>query len=82
MDPGPHPLKLLFVCSRSRLRSPTAAKLFEGSQRYRARSAGTSPEAMEGKRVVCLGIPDEFGYMDPDLIDLLLDTLASYVEVP
>lgn len=115
MDPGPHPLKLLFVCSRNRRRSPTAAKLFEGSPRYRARSAGTSseariavteghigwadmifcmdkrhlaqlrakfPGAMEGKRVVCLGIPDEFAYMDPDLIDLLRDTLAPYVEVP
>lgn len=115
MTSSRHPLKLLFVCSQNRLRSPTAEKLFEGSPRYRARSAGTSseariavteghigwadmifcmdkrhlaqlrakfPGAMEGKRVVCLGIPDEFAYMDPDLIDLLRDTLAPYVEVP
>ena len=115
MNPSPRPLKLLFVCSRNRLRSPTAEKLFEGSPRYRARSVGTSPEAriavteghigwadiifcmekrhvaqlrakfpeaLQGKRVVCLGIPDEFGYMDPDLIELLRDTLAPHVEVP
>lgn len=115
MDLGPHPLKLLFVCSRNRRRSPTAEKVFEGSPRYRARSAGTSPEAriavteghigwadvifcmekrhlaqlrakfpeaMEGKQLVCLGIPDDFGYLDPDLIDLLRDTLSQYIEVP
>ena len=40
------------------------------------------PEALEGKRIVCLGIPDEYGYMDPDLIDLLRDALAPHVEVP
>ena len=41
--PSPaYPTKLLFVCSQNRLRSPTAEKLFEGSARYCARSAGTS----------------------------------------
>ena len=113
--PSPaHPTKLLFVCSQNRLRSPTAERLFGGSARYHARSAGTSPgarvvvteghigwadiifcmekrhlaqlrqkfpEAMSGKRAICLGIPDEFEYMDPDLIDLLRDMLAPHVDV-
>ncbi len=37
--------KLLFVCSRNKLRSLTAEKLFAGVPRYRARSAGTQPGA-------------------------------------
>ena len=37
--------KLLFVCSRNRLRSLTAEKFFEGSPLYQVRSVGTQPEA-------------------------------------
>ena len=37
--------KLLFICSRNQWRSPTAEALFAKSQRYEARSAGTSPKA-------------------------------------
>jgi predicted protein tyrosine phosphatase len=37
--------KLLFVCSRNRLRSLTAEKLFEGSPHYQVRSVGTQPDA-------------------------------------
>jgi predicted protein tyrosine phosphatase len=37
--------KLLFVCSRNRLRSLTAEKLFEGSADYQVRSVGTQPDA-------------------------------------
>ena len=38
-------LKVLFVCSRNRWRSPTAEAIFNGSQTIDARSAGTSPQA-------------------------------------
>jgi predicted protein tyrosine phosphatase len=37
--------KLLFVCSRNRIRSLTAERLFAGVAGYQARSAGTSPQA-------------------------------------
>ena len=37
--------KLLFVCSRNKIRSLTAEKIFEGSTRYQVRSAGTQPGA-------------------------------------
>ena len=37
--------QLLFVCSRNQWRSPTAAKLFDRSNLYVARSAGTSDSA-------------------------------------
>ena len=42
---SPSRLKLLFVCSRNRRRSLTAERIYEGSPRYDARSAGTQPEA-------------------------------------
>jgi predicted protein tyrosine phosphatase len=37
--------QLLFVCSRNQWRSPTAAALFADSDRYVAKSAGTSDSA-------------------------------------
>jgi predicted protein tyrosine phosphatase len=37
--------QLLFVCSRNQWRSPTAANLFANSDRYVAKSAGTSDRA-------------------------------------
>lgn len=107
--------KLLFICSRNKLRSLTAEKLFEGSPLYQARSAGTQPgarivvneghigwadvifcmekshvsrlrerfsEAMQGKQVICLHIPDEYGFMDPELIEELTAKLAPYVALP
>jgi len=35
--------KLLFICSRNKVRSLTAERLFEGHSAYDARSAGTQP---------------------------------------
>ncbi len=107
--------KLLFVCSRNKLRSLTAEKLFEGSQQYQVRSAGTQPgarivvteghlrwadvvfcmekshvarlrqkfpEALDGKRVVCLRIPDDYEFMQPELIEELQAALAPHVTLP
>lgn len=107
--------KLLFVCSRNRLRSLTAEKYFEGSPLYQVRSVGTQPdarivvteghigwadtifcmekshlnrlrlkfpEALHGKRVVCLQIPDDYGFMDQDLLDEFRAKLPQYVTLP
>ena len=35
---------------------------------------------LEGKRVVCLHIPDDYEYMDQALIDRLRGGVAPYVE--
>jgi predicted protein tyrosine phosphatase len=43
--------KLLFICSRNRIRSLTAEKLMKGAPGYRVASAGTQP----GARVVITG---------------------------
>src|ERR1700744_641734 len=37
------------------------------------------PEALRGKRVVCLHIPDEYDFMQPDLFDELRAKLAPHV---
>lgn len=110
-----HPLKLLFVCSRNRIRSLAAEKLMEGVAGYEVRSAGTQPgariviteghirwadrifcmekshldrirlkfpEALQGKRVICLHIPDEYECMEPALLDELWANLAWHVTLP
>ena len=106
------PLKLLFVCSRNRWRSPTAEKVFDGVDGIQARSAGTETgarikvtaghlgwadlvfvmekkhlrrlreafaEELANKRVICLNIPDDYQFMQPELIDRLLAAVPSHL---
>ncbi len=106
-------VKVLFVCSRNRLRSLTAETFFDGSGGHRVRSAGTEPgarvrvtaghlgwadlifvmekrhlnrlqtkfrEEVVGKRVVCLHIPDDYEYMDEELIERLRGGVAPHVD--
>jgi predicted protein tyrosine phosphatase len=40
------------------------------------------PEALADKRVVCLRIPDDYPFNDPDLIDLLKASLSPHIPVP
>jgi predicted protein tyrosine phosphatase len=40
------------------------------------------PEALRGKRVIALHIPDEYEFMDPDLLDELRAKLSAYVTLP
>lgn len=105
--------KLLFICSRNEIRSLTAERMFDGSARFQARSAGTQPqarvrvtegligwadivfamekshvaklrerfpEALADKRLVCLRIPDDFVFMQPELVDALTAALAEKLE--
>ena len=103
---------MLFVCSRNRLRSPTAEQVFSTYAALEISSAGTSSDAEEiltaemvewadiifvmekthrarlnrrfasclkGKRVICLDIPDNFDYMQPELIALLETKVTPYL---
>lgn len=96
--------RLLFVCSRNRLRSPTAELVFAKRPGIETASAGLAPDAetpvdpdllawadivfvmekshrkrlqdrfgkhLRDKRVVCLDIPDDYEFMDPQLVSLL-----------
>ncbi len=107
--------KLLFVCSRNKIRSLTAEKMFAGSPLCQVRSVGTQPtarivvtaghlgwadlvvcmekshlsqvrhkfpEAMRGKQAVCLHIPDDYEFMQPELLDALRAGLAGHVALP
>lgn len=102
----------MFVCSRNRLRSPTAEQVFASWPGIETASAGINRDAdnpvtpellqwadlilvmerthrsklsakfraqMSGKRVVCLEIPDDFGYMEPSLVELLKARVARYL---
>ena len=107
------PVKILFVCSQNRLRSPTGEKVFNGVAGVEARSAGTARDAahavqMEDIRwadmLVCmedkharrlqadfrqavafkpihvLGIPDDFKFMQTELVELLIETVTPLLE--
>jgi predicted protein tyrosine phosphatase len=39
-------------------------------------------QSLEGKRVICLNIPDTYGYMNLGLIQELKKKLSDYVAVP
>lgn len=105
--------RLLFLCSRNRLRSPTAEAIFSDYPNVETDSAGLSPDAelrlsaeqvewadaifvmeaihrqrlqksfgklLAGKKVIVLGIPDYYDYMEPALIKLLELRCASYLQ--
>jgi len=40
------------------------------------------PETIQGKRVVTLLIPDEYEFMQPELVDELRAKVAQYVDLP
>lgn len=97
-------IRVLFLCSQNRLRSPTAEQVFATWPGVETDSAGLGNDAtvplsseqlawadiifvmekahrnrlsskfgrfLNGKRVVCLDIPDEYDDMQPELIKLL-----------
>jgi predicted protein tyrosine phosphatase len=39
-------------------------------------------EALHGKRVIVLGIPDDYEYMQPELIDELEAKVAQHLDFP
>ena len=40
---------------------------------------GKFPEAMEGKRVVCLGIEDVYEFMDAELVEILEASMEEFL---
>lgn len=103
-------MNILFLCSRNRLRSPTAERVF--ADRAETDSAGLAPDAdlrlsgdqvlwadlivvmekshrsrlkrgfprqLAGKKVVCLDIPDDYEFMQPELIALLERRMAPHL---
>lgn len=106
--------KLLFVCSKNKLRSPTAEQIFSAYLEFEVLSAGTAPEAVsqldaemiewadyifvmesvhqhkmrekfrkniKNQKIISLNIPDDYGYMDPALVDLLEARVLAYFKI-
>lgn len=96
--------RVLFICAKNKLRSPTAEHLFASHPGVETDSAGVNQDAevpisteqlcwadvivvmesrhqaklrrgfaqaLKGKRIVCLDIPDDYDYMAPELVALL-----------
>ncbi len=96
--------RVLFICSRNRLRSPTAEQVFSDRPGFEVTSAGLDPDAevevtpellewaevifvmerahrsrlsrkfrrhINRQRIICLDIPDDYDYMQPELVRLL-----------
>lgn len=105
--------RILFVCSRNRLRSPTAEAVFADRPGIEVASAGLAPDAeepltpehLEGvdfifvmekahqeklnrhfkahlkqARIVCLNIPDDYDYMQPELVSILKVRVTPYLK--
>jgi len=105
-------MRILFICSRNRLRSPTAERVFANIPGIEVSSAGTSPDAdsrvtrddiewadlifvmepthrkslvrmfaqaMRDKRVINLDIPDDYEFMDTELVRLLRERVSRAV---
>jgi predicted protein tyrosine phosphatase len=104
--------RVLFICSRNRLRSPTAEQIFSEYPGIETASAGLDNDAdmpidaeliawadiifvmeknhrdklrrrfralLKSQRLICLDIPDIYGFMAPELIHLLEAKVRRYL---
>lgn len=104
---------LLFICSRNQWRSPTAEKVWNNIPNFKAKSAGTSPNAkkevsladirwadfifvmeekhknrliakftqlIEHKQIYVLEIPDNYKYMDLELITEITEKVKVFLK--
>ncbi len=104
-------LRVLFICSRNRLRSPTAEGIFAApdietdsaglasdadcvlseeqvewadlifvmERQHRVKLKKSFAASLQGKRIVCLDVPDRFQYMQPELVELLPRKVGPYL---
>lgn len=105
-------MRILFLCSKNKLRSPTAECVFAEYQGLEVDSAGLNKDAeirlsdeqvlwadlifvmetihrtklnrnyrhvLRGKKVVVLRIPDNYEFMDEELVALLKKECSSYL---
>lgn len=110
---APRPLRVVFVCTQNKLRSPTAEAVFSRHPGWQVASAGTEQGAetpltrdllewadvavcmqkqhrdwirsrlrgvMPDDRLLVLGIPDDYGFMQPELVELLTRKVPGRLE--
>ena len=56
--------------------------IFVMEKSHLAKLRARFPEALDGKRVVTLHIPDDYEFMQPDLLDELRAKLAPHLGLP
>jgi len=56
--------------------------IFVMEKRHRRILEENFQEALVGKTIICLNIPDEYRYMEPALIDELKVGIAQHIELP
>jgi predicted protein tyrosine phosphatase len=56
--------------------------IFVMEKRHIERLRSKFSEAVAGKKIICLHIPDDYQYMDPELIEILKAKLSGHVAVP
>lgn len=105
-------LRVLFIFSQNKLRSPTAEQVFAQEAGLEVLSAGTNHAAevpvtaaliewadkilvmervhrtklqqrfkrqLNGKKIICLGIPDDYEFMEPALIAVLRQKVPPFL---
>ncbi|RKF30611.1 low molecular weight protein tyrosine phosphatase family protein [Paraburkholderia fungorum] len=105
-------MRALFICSKNRLRSPTAEQVFASWPNVETDSAGLAADAdvplspeqvrwadivfvmekahrarlsakfracLNGKKVICLDIPDNYTFMQPELVSLLEQKAGKFL---
>lgn len=56
--------------------------IFVMEQKHHQKLKEKFPSQLQGKRVVCLDIEDEFEYMDPELVETLRMAVGPYLLQP
>lgn len=81
---------LLFICSRNQWRSPNAKRtvsasdikwsshIFVMEKKHKQRLLAKFNRLLEYKKLVVLEIPDEYQFMDDELIDILNESIEHH----
>ena len=54
--------------------------IFVMEKRHRDRLSKRFKAHLKGKKVICLNIPDDYEYMDPEMIKLLKKSIGSFFQ--
>ncbi|MDO3412455.1 protein tyrosine phosphatase [Saccharibacillus sp. CPCC 101409] len=59
-----------------------ADRIFVMEKKHRQRLREKFGEELRGKPLNVLDVPDDYGYMDEELIEILKSRVAEYIELP
>jgi predicted protein tyrosine phosphatase len=58
-----------------------ADKIFVREKRHREKLRQKFDFALQDKEIIVLDIPDDYKFMDPELVEILKESLAPYLEI-